>query len=194
MDFVWNETIGEQIRAATDRALKGQVEDMREAAGRFTQQANLRERQAASRQASLSQIASQTGREAERAAIAQIREEVDQLRKAAGQLNDGADRLESKASSVNRLYIEMHRKAQYEDGRYASEIASIKRQISEYTARMRSITESINLGTFDANAPITTSPVRIGGNLHHQQTAHRDASLRIAGMTDLTPLRHCGGR
>ena len=33
--FVWDETLGEQVRAASDRAMQGQVSDMESTADRF---------------------------------------------------------------------------------------------------------------------------------------------------------------
>ena len=51
MDLVWNESVGEQLRSASERAMQGQVSDIRDAAASL-------ERQAAQREAEANRIAS----------------------------------------------------------------------------------------------------------------------------------------
>ena len=53
MDLVWNETKGEQIRHATETAMRGQVSDILDTAERFIRHANELEQQANNLQATL---------------------------------------------------------------------------------------------------------------------------------------------
>jgi len=181
INFVWNETLGEQIRSETKRAMQSQTDEIRRTAEQFVKEADRHEDRAQRLEDTLPIMRREArmGFEtvdgetstytyyvevedipATRAAEAEIREMRDQaaqVRKAAKKLEIAADMLEGKIDRIEALYRELFELTQRMDAAYAARMWEIKHEIAAYINKMNAIRDSFGGVPSD---PFTVDDVR----------------------------------
>jgi len=182
MDFVWNETLGEQVRDRSQRALEGQVEETRRTADIFEQQANQHEARAAQLSASLPimrsvtrsrtrtdsngddytyfytvQVVDESATAARRAEIQRMLTQAAEVRKAAEALRRAADELEAAMARVDQLFRELFEETRNIDAYSAARMLEIKEEIAAYINQMEAIRDSF--GASSGADPWTASDV-----------------------------------
>ena len=169
MEFVWNESLGEQIREASHRALQGQTGDIRQTAVRFRTEAERHEQSAARLQATLprmmleERIGTWTNSEgyeetytytvrvedvaataSVQAEITQMRAQAAQVRKAAAVLDREADELERMIAKTEQLFRNLFELTRNADMAYAAKMLQIKEEIAGVLNDMREIRDSFS--------------------------------------------------
>jgi len=177
--FVWNAASAEQVRAASERVLESQSNDMRQAAQRFLEVANQREAQASQLQARLpimrtvtetisvyignGEYESQTFTRQEvdeiatantMAQIAELRAAVAELRNSARQFDAEAYELDRATRRANELFYEMFNLCQQTDALYAQRLSAIRDEIMAYLHRIQELRDSIGVESAVGNASI----------------------------------------
>jgi len=171
MDLVWDETLGEQIREASDRALQQQASEMRETARDFQRQATQREQQILRLEATLPIFKTvtfthsdsdgntfyKTEQVQDHAATAEIREQINQMKRESAQVRQAADvllraanELDDRSTMLNQKYREMQRMLQSTDQRYAQQIEQLSEKMRAFTAKMTALQESFDFVSLKA--------------------------------------------
>jgi len=167
MDFIWNESQAEQIRAQTEAAMKEQVSEMRDAAQRFeTQAANL-ETAASELQSTLPiyktieeteeridsqgntttvtrprRVVNVTETQKAEKQIEALRQEAQKLRESAAEMNAQADELEQAIHKTNALFNKFFELSQNADATAAFKMLGVKAAIAAQKNKMQGIKDS----------------------------------------------------
>jgi len=164
--------LAEQVRSETERAMRGQTEDMRRTAEQFDKEADRHEAEAERLNATLprtrqiertEEYTDSNGNTSTRTIIEtvrdmaaelevinemhEIREQVREVRQAAKALRQAADELDHATKRINKLYLQLLEIAQDIDNACAIQVQAIKDEIGAYIKMMEGIRDSFGVGS-----------------------------------------------
>ena len=185
MDLVWNETLADQVRTETERAMQGQSSDMRRTAEQLQQEATRHELRAAQLRAQLpimtweertrsvrnsdgnyesysyfERVINVPATHAQEEQARQMEAQARQVRQAATQLLQAAETLDRETARLTQLFANLHAETQHIDGGCAKRMQQIKEDIYGVIRRMEDIRDGFGDGTTSSSAEI---PLTIGG-------------------------------
>ena len=197
IDFVWNETLADQVISETTRAMYGQADDIRRSAEQFIRQAEQHEQRASQLESSLPKwmyieretasgdtettrvIDTVATRAAERE-VAEMRRQAQEVRRAAETLMQAADQLDRETRGLVNLIQQLQQEMQNLDGGCAIRIQAILDEIEAYTRRMEALRDSFGVSI---NSPLTNGPNTLDDILMAAITAiNPQAAAALAGL------------
>ena len=168
MDFVWNASQAEEVRARSEQALIRQAQELRDAEARFIRRAVELESQANQLAALPTPMrtvtrtvvnangttSSRSQRVVDTAAlqrrmeqIAELRAQAAEIRRVAGNFAQAAGAIDSGIAASNRLFFDMHTQARQIDQMYSQRIRAAGNDMEAYIRKMEELRDSIG-GTF----------------------------------------------
>ena len=215
--FVWNETLGEQVRSQTERAINGQSSDMRSTAESFRSEADRHEAQADQLESRLPIMKTITetredhqggtytvSRSVEnvlatqqaRAQIREMRAQAQEVRRAADELERAADELDREAEALNKLFREYFELTQSIDGACAARMEAIRAEIEAHIRNIEAIRDSFgaDFTSMLGDGPQTISTLAVAALVAvNPQLAGKMAGVQSVCASGLDPINLATG-